>query len=622
MDVIKINPGFGWMAVIWFAVAVFSATLGLIHLIVWVRERTYRVHLIFALTAVSATALTLAEVWMFRTTTAEAYTLALRWFHVPAFLCFVSLVFFVRTYLQAGRVWLAWTICVTRFISLVLNFTTGENLNYLDGVTLRHLVLLGEHVAVATGRPNLFMIVGQISLLLLLVFMFDAAITTWRRGDHRRALYAGGALILLVFAGTLLPVLTFWDVLDFPLTVGPFFVGVLGVMAFALSGDIMDAIRFSAVIRDKESQVRFSEERLDLAANAANIGLWSVEPEHGAIWASERARRIYGVGREEPVDLQVLEAMIHGDDLPDFRTALSAAFESGDPFQKEYRIRRRDGATRWILARGRMIDAYDAPGARKSRRLVGASVDITERKASEARLAELAGQLERTSRITLLGELSGTIAHELNQPLAGILNTAQAADLARNAGVLEEAELKEVLDDIISDTKRAAAVIRNLRDLYKDREVEMTMVDMREVIESSRHLINSECVVRGVLSDYVYEREVQLLGNKLQLQQVLVNMLMNSVQAISRSSATERRITVRLEADEYLCRVVVEDSGDGIPPDKLAEIFSPLTSSRSGGMGLGLTICKRIIAMHGGNMQAENRPEGGARVVFMLPLPR
>lgn len=614
------GAGFEWMTMLWFAVSAYAMTLALIHFFVWARQSSMKVHLIFVFTALSSVAMLLVEVWMFRAATPEAFNKALLWYHVPAFFAVVSLLAFVRSYLRAGRLWLAWLITGIRLISLALNFSTGENLNYTGEVTLDRIRLLGENMTVATGAPNHFMIVGQASLLLLFAFIIDAAVSIWRRGDRRAALGASASLILLIFAGTLQPLVILWDIAQLPLMVGPFFVGVLTFMAFGLSGDIMDSLKFAEVIREKESQVRTSEERLDLAANAANIGLWSVEPETGAIWASERARRIYGVSRDEPVDVGLLESMIHPDDHLAFHQALLASFEQNALFNMEYRITRRDGATRWMLVRGRMVEASDEPDRKERRRLVGASVDITERKEAEKRLAELTGQLERTSRVTLLGELSGTIAHELNQPLAGILNTAQAAEIALARENLSEAECKEVLQDIISDTKRAASVIRNLRDLYNDHEVEMSAVSMHEVIASSRHLLNSEFVMRGVLSVYELGEDAQVRGNKLQLQQVIVNLLMNSLQAIARSPSRERKVSVHMRVDPLECRVMVEDSGDGIPVGKLAEIFSPMTASRSGGMGLGLTICNRIIALHGGAMVAENKPDGGARIGFVLPV--
>jgi PAS domain S-box-containing protein len=611
--------GIEWVTAFWFMVAAGSTTLAGIHFMVWLRQRTLRVHLIFSITAISAAAFTLVEVSMLRSVDPQGYAMALRWYQVAAFFVVVSLVFVVRGYLGAGRIGLAWSICAVRLLSLILNFTTGENLNYSGNMELRWFTLLGQRVAGAVGDPNPMMLVGQASLLMLCLFIIDATATTWRRGDRRRALHVGGALVFLVVSGTLQPVLFFWGIAAFPLVVGPFFVGVLVVMAFALSGDIMNTVRLAEVVKEQEARVRLSEERLDLAADAASIGLWSVHAETGAIWASERACRMYGVSVDEALSLEQLDGLIHPDDRAAFRRALAVSLETNEPFQQEYRIVRRDGSTRWMLVRGRVVAAVGDHGEVPARRLVGASVDITDGKDSERRLVELTGQLDRMARMTLLGELAGTIAHELNQPLAGILSTAQAAELSMASPRCSEAEFREMLGDIISDTKRAASVIRNLRDLYRNEEADMERVSMREVVESSRRLMNSELVLRDIAGDYEEAEEAHVMGSLLQLQQVLVNLLLNAVQAIERAGTQERRITIRLTTDRHGCRVVVEDTGDGVPPEKIGVMFSPLTVSRSGGMGLGLALCSRIIAAHGGSLFAENRQEGGARVGFTLP---
>jgi PAS domain S-box-containing protein len=611
--------GIEWITAIWFMIAAVSLTLAGIHFAVWARQRSLRVHLIFSITALSAAAFTLIEVAMLRAMDPQDYAVAVRWYHVAAFFVVVSLVFVVRGYLGAGRIGLAWSICAVRLLSLVLNFTTGENLNYAGNIALRWYTLLGQRVAGATGDPNPMMLVGQASLLMLCVFIIDAVITTWRRGDRRRALYVGGALVLLIVSGTLQPVLYFWGFAAFPLMIGPFFVGVLAVMAIALSGDIMNTVRLAEVIRDQEAKVRLGEERLDLAADAANIGLWSVHATSGAIWASERARSMYGVPADETLTLATLDALLHHDDRSAFQRALAASLDSSAPFQHEYRIVRRDGTTRWMLARGRVVTAGGDQGGASERRLVGASVDITDGKDSEQRLAELTGQLGRTARVALLGELAGTIAHELNQPLAGILSTAQAAELSMVSPCRSDVDFKEMLGDIISDTKRAASVIRNLHDLYRNKEADMAWISMGDLVVSSRHLINSELVMRGIVCDFDVAADTEAFGSRLQLQQVVLNLMMNAMQAIERRRPPDRRVKVLLSVESGGCCLVVEDTGDGMPPDKLGEVFSPVEVSRSGGMGLGLALCRRIITAHGGTLFAENRQEGGARVGFTLP---
>ena len=139
---------------------------------------------------------------MMRAETPAQFATALRWLHVPVWVVIVALVGFVLVYLRAGRRWLAWTVCALRTFSLLLNFLVGQNLNYREITRLRHIPFLGESVSVAEGVSNPWMLVGQLSLVLFLIFVADAAITVWRRGDRRQALVVGGSIVFFVLAGT------------------------------------------------------------------------------------------------------------------------------------------------------------------------------------------------------------------------------------------------------------------------------------------------------------------------------------------------------------------------------------------------------------------------------------
>ena len=182
-----------WVTIIWSMVASACLTLAAMHLLVWFRNRTAWANLLIALTAVATAAMAFCELWMMRAATPGQFATALRWLHVPAWVIIVSLVGFVQFHLRAGRLWLAWTVCGLRTFSLLLNFLTGQNLNYREVTVLRHIPFFGESVSVAEGVSNPWMLVGQVSLVLLVVFVADATITVRRRGDRRKALVTGGS---------------------------------------------------------------------------------------------------------------------------------------------------------------------------------------------------------------------------------------------------------------------------------------------------------------------------------------------------------------------------------------------------------------------------------------------
>jgi hypothetical protein len=201
---------------------------------------------------------------MMRAETPVAFGTALRWGHAPIWLVFVSLVGFVRLYLRAGRLWLA---CGLRTLSLILNFVFTPNLNYREITAFRHVSFLGETVVGAEGVPNPWMLIGQLSLLLLVIFVADAAVTVWQRGDRRQAVLLGGSIVFFVAAGSGQAILTLWGIIQAPITASLFFMAIVAAMGYELSQDVLRASRLSDDLRD-------SEERMNLAAEAANLGMW------------------------------------------------------------------------------------------------------------------------------------------------------------------------------------------------------------------------------------------------------------------------------------------------------------------------------------------------------------
>jgi C4-dicarboxylate-specific signal transduction histidine kinase len=220
-----------------------------------------------------------------------------------------------------------------------------------------------------------------------------------------------------------------------------------------------------------------------------------------------------------------------------------------------------------------------------------------------------------------MGQLTGSIAHELNQPLTGILSNAQAAEMLIKRDRWDKEELAEILADIVADTKRGGEVIHNLRELYREQKGEYQPVDINAVVEETRSLLHSEFVVQHITATSETAPSTPLVdGNRIQIQQVLVNLMMNGVQAMAETPSDDRRLRIATSSDAKEVEVSVEDRGHGIDPEKIDSIFEPLATWKPGGTGMGLAISNSIIQSHGGKMWAENRPEGGARVGFSLPV--
>src|SRR5262245_47072114 len=212
-----------WVTVIWSLGAGACLTLAFLQFIVWWKDRTARAHLVFSIGAVAVAVFAAMEFALMRAETLEQFGTITRWIHVPAWVLIVSIVAFVRLYLNAGRRWLACTVVAVRTFSLILNFILSPNINYREITTLRRVSFLGESVAIPQGVPNPWMLVAQFSLLLLAIFVVDATITVWRRGDRRRALVVGGSIVILVVLGSAQAVAMMWGFLSTPLTVSLFY---------------------------------------------------------------------------------------------------------------------------------------------------------------------------------------------------------------------------------------------------------------------------------------------------------------------------------------------------------------------------------------------------------------
>lgn len=245
-----------WVTVIWSMVAAACMTLAAVHVLIWCARRTAWVNLLFALTAIATAGMAGSEMGMMRALTPAQYAGALRWLHLAAWIAILGLVGFVRVYFRAGRAWLAWTVVALRTLSLLLNFTVGQNLNFLETTRLRQVPVLGEPVSIAEGVPNPLMLVGQLSLLLLILFVADAAAAVWRRGGRRQALAVGGSILFFLLAGAVMAVLVTWQLAPVPFTASLAFTGVVGAMAWEMSREALAAARMGDDLRESEARYR------------------------------------------------------------------------------------------------------------------------------------------------------------------------------------------------------------------------------------------------------------------------------------------------------------------------------------------------------------------------------
>jgi C4-dicarboxylate-specific signal transduction histidine kinase len=260
------------------------------------------------------------------------------------------------------------------------------------------------------------------------------------------------------------------------------------------------------------------------------------------------------------------------------------------------------------------------------RRLEGGVVitrtDVTARKRAEADARNQRAQLTHLSRAAVLGQLSGAFAHELKQPLTSILGNAEAALTILKRGDASQAELTEILQDIVQDDERAAQVIQRLRALLGKGDTQHSPVELNELVRESIDLVHSEFVTRNVVTSVQLDPNLPpVLADRVQMQQVVLNLLMNACEAMVGTAQTRRRalISTRFQPMTEAAEITVQDFGPGIPPGDTERIFQPFVTTKSHGLGLGLAICRSVAEAHHGVLWAENAPEGGA--IFHIKIP-
>jgi two-component system sensor kinase FixL len=597
-----------WVTIAWSMITAVCLSFAAVHLAVWLRSRDARENLLFAICAGAAGAVTMLELVALRAATPAAFGEALQWMHVAVAVVVIALVWFVRAYLRAGRLWLAWAITGLRALILVPNFVAYPNATFGEITAITPFSLLGEAVKVPVGEPNPWRILIQASSVLLLIYVVDAAVRAWKAGDRHRPLVIGGTIF-----GAVLVSMVNSQLMVHGLLPGAFIGFVFLLIVIAMGWELsLNLIRAGELARS----LRESQQRVDLVARAADLGLWEWDIERDEVWANEGARAPVGLGVSERVTLDRYLQQIEPDDREAAREAMSRALRAGNELRAEYRIAGPDGGTRWIAAQGKVERGPDG----KPVRLRGVLMDVTARRRDEAELQRQREALAQLQRASTVGQLSVMLAHELNQPLGAILRNAEAAALLLRQEQPDLEELRAIVADIHSDDQRAAEVIDRMRALLRRRSLQFETIGLRGLIAQVAALVRADLHARQATLDVRVPDELpDIRGDRVHLQQVLLNLLLNSLEAAWGLSLERRKLAIEAwQRGDGRIEVAVRDRGPGFPVERISNVFDPFVTTRIEGTGLGLAISKTIVEAHGGRIWAENNPQGGATVHFTL----
>ena len=489
--------------------------------------------------------------------------------------------------------------------------------------------------------------------------------------------------------------------------------------------------------RRAEAELSESQQLMELATNAGELGLWSRDLEKGEVWANPPLRTLFGFSQHESLQLNDLLVYIHPDDRTRVALDVENAQLAGMPFEGEFRIIPPDGRERWVVARGKTVSEprgmrrmgvvlditerkraeerfrlaveaspnaivmfdeqakillvngltqelfgysreeligesveilvperfraelpahraafFAAPQPRAmgagrdlfARRKDGseflveiglnpidtpegtlvltAIVDITERKRMELELQRNREELAHVTRVSTVGELTTSVAHELNQPLGAILSNAEAAEMFLMADPPALDEVRDILADIRKDDQRASEVIRRMRNLLRKHDLAPKSIEINEAVEEVLKVLSIDASARKVAMKF--ERTAGLPRvwcDPVHFQQVVLNLVLNGMEAMAGLPEEKRQVVVRTgPADNGTVKIAVADSGPGIPVDSLPKLFEPFFTTKKEGMGMGLSIARTIVEAHHGQIWAENNSGVGATFYFTVPV--
>jgi C4-dicarboxylate-specific signal transduction histidine kinase len=254
-------------------------------------------------------------------------------------------------------------------------------------------------------------------------------------------------------------------------------------------------------------------------------------------------------------------------------------------------------------------------------RMIGISLDITSKRLAQFEVEQQRRELAHLARVTTLGELSGSLAHELNQPLTAILSNTQAAQRFLKNGTADLGEVSAILQDVVVQNRRAGEVIQRLRLLFKKTDVQESSVDLNEVVQEVAKLMHGDLLDRQVrLETALAENLATVAADRVQMQQVLINLIINGSDAMAECIPRDRRLLARTHQDDQQTVIVsVEDAGCGIPDELRERIFESFFTTKKEGMGLGLSVCRTIVAAHRGKLWATANEKRGTTFHFSIP---
>jgi PAS domain S-box-containing protein len=390
--------------------------------------------------------------------------------------------------------------------------------------------------------------------------------------------------------------------------------------AVTMAGGILLAILLIVLMvvrhrKEAATQVASKEAYLAEAQRLSHTGSFGWNPSSGFIWSDETFQ-IFGFDRGTSPTIETVIDRTHPEDVERVRQFIEGEPRDGKDYDLEHRLLMPDGSVKYLH-----VVAHPLRAEAGERAFVGAVMDVTAAKRAEEAVQEAQAALAHVTRMATLGELTAWITHEVNQPLTGIVTNGAACLrwLDKAPPALDEA--RRSVEDMISDARRASEVIHRIRALSKKTDAEKVPLDINDVIREGSRLVQREAITHGASLRLELAPELpSILGDRVQLQQVIINLVINAIQAMASVTDRPRTLLIRSQkSEDGRVLVAVRDSGTGIEAKSVNKLFKAFFTTKPSGMGMGLSICRTIIEAHSGQVSAANNSGPGATFQLILP---